>query len=196
VYNSVIDSVAESCRVAVILRLLLNKNVNLASILIFSSFVHVTWFLNVFPYTCCVFRSRDRSFYYCNANCTVGSCPVILCFALTSLGGLIRSSSLYHTVMLCSLRGCKTKFRFYMKPRHAVMLPTVLVLLRIILNFLKGISFLYVGHSSVAILMTTHRRKIFYALWSTIQPTVWTCRISFAVEMDASLNEVRNLDCA
>jgi len=90
------------------------------------------------------------------------SCPVILCSALRSLGGLVRSSALcYHTVNLCSLRDCKTKFRFCMKPRHAVMLLTVFMLLRIIRNFLKGISFLYVGHSSVAILMTTHRRKIF-----------------------------------
>jgi hypothetical protein len=38
-------------------------------------------------------------------------------------------------------------------------------------KFLKGISFSYVVHSSVAIFMT-HRRKNYYALWSTIQPMV------------------------
>jgi hypothetical protein len=106
----------------------------------------------------------------------------------SSLGGLVRFSALcYHTVNLCSLRGCKTKFRLCMKPRHEVMLLTVFMLFRIIRNFLEGISFLYVGHFD-----DDTSTEIFLC----VQPTVWTWSILFAVEMDASLNQVRNLVCA
>jgi len=37
--------------------------------------------------------------------------------------------STVNTLNLCSLQGCNTKFRFCMKPRHAVMLLTVFMLL-------------------------------------------------------------------